>query len=644
MKPASLSAVAIAGIVLGGLIGSAVLDGMENRSRARAVANIVPEEDVVPLASFTLETPEKIESPLPAVGSFDRFVALMRALQQQMMREKIRKAPAAAIAIEDSALSGAAASSSAPPAAADFSTTNVQVQGVDEADRIKTDGTYIYQLKPDKLVISRAVPADDMSVVWVQSLAGELIPRDMYVDERTLTVIGSDPEHRDTTKIYVYDLTADRTAMKLSRESVVDGEYVSSRKIGAFVYVVSNLYIPDPWRAGERGVSEDAFAPSYRDSADPGGTKRIPWEVIRYVPGFREPAYLLVSGIHTADAAEKMSVAAFLGASETIYASPEHLYVTHTQFAADGDKRTAIYKFRLEAGNASFVSEGTVDGALLNQFSLDEHNGYLRVATTTGDVRGIGDRQSKNHLFVLDESLKPAGELRDIAPGERIYSVRFMGDRGYMVTFKKVDPLFVFDLTDPASPKMLGKLKIPGYSDYLHPYDDHHLLGFGKDTVEAYDGDFAYYQGMKMALFDITDVEHPREKFVEIIGDRGTDSELLSNHKALLFSKEKSLIAFPVTVAEIPAGTANPTGNVTGEPVFQGLYAYELDLQAGFRLRHRITHLSDDDLLKMGHQFDEAKAVQRGLYIGNTLYTVSDFKIQAHSLETFEMKGELYIP
>jgi uncharacterized secreted protein with C-terminal beta-propeller domain len=145
-----------------------------------------------------------------------------------------------------------------------------------------------------------------------------------------------------------------------------------------------------------------------------------------------------------------------------------------------------------------------------------------------------------------------------------------MGDRGYMVTFKKVDPLFVIDLKDPRSPKILGALKIPGYSDYLHPYDENHIIGFGKDTEEV--GNGAFYQGMKIAVFDVTDVTNPIEMFKENIGDRGTDSELLRNHKALLFSKDKNLLAFPVTVMEVKNKNKADKESIFqyGEFAFQG--------------------------------------------------------------------------
>lgn len=256
---------------------------------------------------------------------------------------------------------------------------------------------------------------------------------------------------------------------------------------------------------------------------------------------------------------------------------------------------------------------------------------------------------SKNNIYVLDKKLALTGKLEGIAPGEKIYSVRFMGDRAYMVTFKKVDPLFVIDLKEPKAPKILGALKIPGYSDYLHPYDENHVIGFGKDTIEAMDStrNFAWYQGMKIALFDVTDVTHPVEQFKEIIGDRGTDSELLQNHRALLFSREKNVLAFPVTVMTVkPEEKAKKQAAndfpAYGEFTFQGAYVYSLDLKNGFQLRKTITHLDPDVALKAGYDwYNSNDNIQRILYIGDALYTVSPGKIKAFDLETLAPKGEL---
>ncbi len=210
------------------------------------------------------------------------------------------------------------------------------------------------------------------------------------------------------------------------------------------------------------------------------------------------------------------------------------------------------------------------------------------------------------------------------------------------MTFKKVDPLFVIDLSDPENPNVLGKLKIPGYSDYLHPYDENHIIGIGKDTVEAEDSlkegrnlDFAWYQGVKMAIFDVSDVENPIELHKVIIGDRGTQSEALHNHKAFLFDREKELLVLPITLAEIPEERKNQEVSWGGVPygdyTFQGAYVYNINLKDGFELRGRVTHYEPEEVAqKSGYYFSGDRNVQRALYMGDVLYTFSQKIIKAN--------------
>ena len=298
----------------------------------------------------------------------------------------------------------------------------------------------------------------------------------------------------------------------------------------------------------------------------------------------------------------------------------------------DNTFNTLIYKFSLNNGGITYLSKGEVSGNIINQFSMDENKGSFRIATT------VNGAQQYNNLYILDDTMKPRGKIENIAPGEKIYSTRFVGDRGYMVTFKQIDPLFVMDLSDIDNPKILGKLKIPGYSDYMHPIDENHILGFGKDTIEQqmYDdkgnpiGDSrALYQGMKMSLFDVTDVANPKQEFAEIIGDRGTDSVLLQNHKALLYSPEKKLLAFPITVRKIQ-GSAT-TGQY-GEFTFNGAYVYNFDIETGFKLKGKISHLTEQDMLKAGDYPDYRKTIDRILFAGDNLITTSQARIEAHTI------------
>jgi uncharacterized secreted protein with C-terminal beta-propeller domain len=288
-------------------------------------------------------------------------------------------------------------------------------------------------------------------------------------------------------------------------------------------------------------------------------------------------------------------------------------------------------------------------GTVLNQFSMDENNGYFRIAATVHRyVIRSGENSESNNVYIFNTGLNITGKLEDLAPGESIYSARFLGDRAYLVTFKKIDPFFVLDLSDPSNPKVLGKLKIPGYSDYLHPYDENHIIGVGKDTVEAEENDnpratpggFAWYQGLKIAIFDVSDVSNPVQTFSVTIGDRGTQSEALNDHKAFLFDKEKNLLVIPVLLAEIKDKESAPKWSY-GDYVFQGAYVYKVTLESGFELKGRITHYTNsssgsDAFARSGYYFNGQNDIRRSLYIGNLLYTLSPTMIKINDLDTLD--------
>jgi uncharacterized secreted protein with C-terminal beta-propeller domain len=285
--------------------------------------------------------------------------------------------------------------------------------------------------------------------------------------------------------------------------------------------------------------------------------------------------------------------------------------------------QTAIYRFALDRGNVRYASQGSVPGTPLNQWSMDEDDGFFRIATTASVRSEEHFYTTQNNLYILDETLQLTGSLENLAPGERIYSVRFMGSRGYLVTFKNIDPLFAIDLSDPHDPTVLGELKIPGYSDYLHPYDENHLIGFGKNTTSSSGTGQVIPLGMKIALFDVTDVAHPTQLFDVLIGDRGTDSPLLSNHKALLFNKERGVVAFPISVWKT---TSRPDQRgVVSQLAFRGAYIFNLDLVYGFRLRGTIP----------------LQQINRILYIGDRFYTISPTRIQANDFDSLEQVAEL---
>lgn len=611
----------------------------------------------------------------------------------------------------------------------EYSSTNVQEAGVDEADIIKNDGRYIYLIKNSTIRIIDAYPAGNMKELISFQLGPKdqyFYPGEMYLNGNQLVVIGTASVYYplsldasadsttdqslksiapyyggDQSKVYLVDIT-DRARPKVTRTIDFDGSYTTSRRIGDTLYLVLNKYPYFPYYRGEEAsYNFSDYLPKMSDSESGKVELAAACDQIRLMPKPRRNNFLIAAAIPLQDLDQKVSRSVIVGSGENIYASTENLYVASTDWSgpyyySDG-QNTKLYRFALGEGKIEYQSEGLVPGTVLNQFSMDEHRGNFRIATTE-DSYGNGQSRTSNNLYILDSGLKTLGRLEDIAPGEKIYSVRFMGDRAYMVTFKYVDPLFALDLSNAAAPKILGQLKIPGYSDYLHPYDENHLIGFGKDVDPEeidQDQDFVYYdavRGFKMGLFDVTDPGKPKELFTEVIGDQGTYSELLYNHKALLFDKEKDLIAFPITVTQMPEREVIcsdytysncPSGCtkvcepkctyedgiticdsscdgpdscqdeswVYPETVFIGAYVYGLDLREGFTLKGKLTHLTSsemEDLLRNGYANWE-KTIQRIIYMGNTLYTVSQGAVKANDLGSalkelnfIELAGSLY--
>ena len=538
-----------------------------------------------------------------------------------------------------------AASDSASP---DYSETNVQVQGVDEADIVKTDGEYIYVLKGDTVRVVKAYPATEMEELDAVTFSGESFsPADMYVDDGRLVVIGYSYEgYSSMTEVYIFDVN-DKENIKVMRELSFEGDYSSSRKVDEMVYLVVNkneyhYSFPEEW-------DEDDIMPLVYDSAVGEPEPVTGCGDILYYPALESTQYLIVAGIPIDDAKAEITEQVVLGSSGDIYASRDHMYVAEKDYWSwwDGDdEETVIHKFDLDKSGVEYLGNSEVPGTILNQFSMDEHNGYFRIATTIGDLWSE-DPPSTNNLYILDANLGQVGSIEGIAPGEKIYSVRFMGKKAYMVTFKKVDPFFVIDVENPKSPKILGKLKIPGYSDYLHPFDENHIIGFGKEAIDASedetsarDLDFAWYQGMKVAMFDVSDVANPKELHKVVIGDRGTDSELLHNHKALMFDAEKGLMAFPVTLAEISQSVKDDPDspdNSYGDYTFQGAYVYDVSIEDGFQLKDRVTHYDETEIEdKSGYYWYGEKDISRILYIGDYLYTISQAKVQANDLDDLD--------
>jgi uncharacterized secreted protein with C-terminal beta-propeller domain len=567
-----------------------------------------------------------------------------------------------------------------------YSDTNIQVAGVDEADIIKTDGKYIYVMANNSLYLAEAYPAESARILAHVAIPG-FNPQELFIDGDRLMVFGTTyysleepnktvepgfpvtiepdiekseimpyPFHGNLVTIKLFDIK-DRSEPELLKTVDIEGSYLTSRKIGSDVYFVINSY---PNFISPEPLAIDII-PMYQETiGDTEPSRNLEpianYDEIGYIPPQQASNFITVASLSISDVDREMGKTVIAGSGENVFASLGNLYIAQTSWPmfdnigepiGDNVQTTVVTKFALSGGEVNYVATGEVKGHIINQFAMDEHDGYFRIATT---ISGYVDNRdtSTNNVYVLDDTLKATGALEDVAPGESIYAVRFMGKRAYMVTFLHVDPLFVIDLSQPENPEILGKLKIPGYSDYLHPYDETHLIGIGKEVDPSIDADLVhtenavYYtaiQGVKLALFDVSDVANPIEVYKEVIGDRGTESLASHNHKAFLFDKERELLVIPITLAELKPDQPK---NMQGEYVFQGAYVYNLSLENGFNLNGRVTHYDTNEAFqKSGEYFYGGQSnITRSMYIENILYTLSQSRLQLNdltSLETLEV-------
>ena len=600
----------------------------------------VEEKGVLTFASKD-ELIEKIKEHQKKYEDNNRFFVTNDMKQDAM--ESITAAP-------DSAVQEGSTTSSNK----EFSTTNTQVQGVDEADIVKTDGNKIYYLHDSKVEVLN-VTDEDLSSEKVLSFEEGVYPFEMYLDEKYLVVLAnsyinikdvSNAENskialpyyympnKSSTKIIVYDINS----LEVVREVEAEGNSISSRKVGDDIYVITNKYI-----SFYRDINEDDILPLYKDTCVSGEFMELEATKVKYFSDFdgEDCNYMIITSLNLDNMEEEANINTYLGAGNEVYCSTENLYVAKVQYnrnvssgrlmidsisIGDDSSETSIHKFAISNGDVKHIATGKVPGRLLNQFSMDEYDGNFRITTTLND--------SGNNLYVLDANMEIIGKLENLAKGEKIYATRFMGDMAYVVTYKTVDPLFVIDLKKPREPKVLGELKIPGYSSYLHPLGDNYLLGFGEDSVEKsyinWEGKtevVAYANGLKMAIFDVSDYNNPKELHSIKIGARGSYSELLYNHKSILLNEKEGIIAFPASVTE-DAGAYDDGTPRYGDVIFEGALVYNLSVEDGISLRGKISHDVDEYKYKNN--------IQRIIYIGDNLYTFSNSMAKVSDIKTIE--------
>lgn len=558
----------------------------------------------------------------------------------------------------------------------DFSRTNIQVEGVDEGDIVKTNGKHIFYLANNHLIVTSADPAV-AEVVADIPLASVLQAKELYLTGSKLIMIGHTfakigpfmegaaqskmssiyPRYQETRQVATILDVSNPANPTIERSVELTGDVVATRLTNGYVYLVLRSSLP--YFYGENAKITAATAlPQVRDITNEkmivdvmGARAAQPFvplagcTQVQYLSPTPGKEFVLVVAIPTTNPKAPLGKKVMWGLSsnDTVYVSPSNIYITSQNYGTGSiwfrrpSERSDIYKFAINKNAISFVASQTIPGTVLNQFSMDEYSGFFRVVTT--ENANSGRSGFVNHLFILNDQLQTVSSIKNFAPTEKIYSARFMGNRAYVVTFRAIDPFIVFDLSNARSPQYIGELKIPGYSTYLHPYDDNHVIGFGQNTgSDAEHPGFVWTEGLKIGLFDVTNPNIPTLLFSKNIGDRGSISTALYDHHAFLFSREKNLLAIPAVVVTLSDEQKQSTSTQRweeGRLSFAGLLAYSIDLRSGFTEIGRVTHQETAISSPEYNTNFESTMVKRSLYIGDNMYVVSDGQMTIHNLWNF---------
>ena len=479
-----------------------------------------------------------------------------------------------------------------------YSETNVRQEGVDEADVVKTDGRYLYTLKDNgrsvaivdtangelQMVISIPVEADDQA-------------REFYVSDGHLILISEFNQEREDgtwtyastdTRVTTYDIT-DPEKPEKAGEVTQSGSYTSSRLTDGHLYLFSQYSVD---------VTSGITPKDEKDYIPYVNQQMLEADDI-YLPPFSQAyMYEVVSSVDIAKPGEIQDSKAIFSDGGELYVSNDNIYWYETRWSEKTE--TVIKRMSYKDGKLKAEASGKVDGYINDSFSIDEYDGYLRVVTTDDETNG---------LYILDSKMKEVGLITGLAEGEQVYSARLLGDTGYFVTYEQTDPLFSVDLSDPKNPKIIGKLKIPGFSEYLHFYGENLLLGIGMDVDE----DGFTTNGVKLSMFDISDSSDVKE-IQKYTLENVYSAAVMYDYKAVLIDPEKNVIGFAAD------------GN-NGE----NYYVFSYNDANGFEC------LMNETVNGNGYQS------ARGVYVDNTLYVVKGNIIEAYDMADYQKTGDLIL-
>jgi len=538
-----------------------------------------------------------------------------------------------------------------PSVSSNSSMTNNQVEGVEEGDLVVVKDGFIYSVKEHSITVVDATNPKNLALAATLKIEDSKYISKLALYDHLLIAIGDKYLEKAGTSMStatLYDISNPKSP-KFLREVGQEGYLQDIRITNDTLYLIGNMF-PNYWALRDNKTID--LKPKTYDSRGTKEFQSLPLEKISILPNTLDGTYSLITALDLKNGAKATAnTKGYLGGSSGLYMSEDALYLTTPVYDGSAvvpaenrimDMRiwmpratnTQIFKWNVDGTTMNFVGNTEVKGTVLNQYSMDEYKGNFRIVTTEGntwDEKNI----SRNHLFILDKNLKELGTVKDLAPGEKVYSARFMGEKAYVVTFKQVDPLFVIDVANPQKPTVLGELKIPGFSNYLHPLDETHLIGIGYDTEQRYDTfskrNFTVTTNMKMSLFDVSDFKNPKEQSSVKIGGKGSYSDVQYNPKALFRNKEYNYFGFPVVLYEAGKGD---------EIVYkgQGAQIYEITADKGIVLKGNIIEESTDEPYENWDQL-----VQRVVYIGDALYTVAPKEVKSYQLKDFQPLDKLII-
>ncbi|MGN1195294.1 MAG: beta-propeller domain-containing protein [Acutalibacteraceae bacterium] len=519
------------------------------------------------------------------------------------------------------------------------SKTNTQVDGVDEADIIKNDGRYLFVITDDTRL--SVVDTVSMKTVFVKNLeavngGSDYTALEMYLTDNRLTVLGIQYKKTEDSKegesgssdgfytcsdcfypyynyydqetvVQIFDIT-DKDNISLVSSFTQDGYYQNSRLVDGYLYLITNYNI-------DTGDIKNTASPSVRN-------EKVTYDCI-YVGARCESfrSQTVISGFSVSQDSPQINKISVVGNADEIYCTTDTLYIFSSSYSVNYDETdyTDIFSFCLKDGKIEKKETGSVPGTVDDNYSVDEKDSYLRIATTAYDYQKDVDISS---IYTLDEKLEIVGKLVDIAHDEQVKSARFIGNTAYIVTFRNTDPLFAVDLSDPKNPKILGEVKLPGFSEYLHPIGENLLVGIGYDG----DDDDADYQSLKITLFDVSDPLNPAVK--DSLVFKYTDSNVLNNPKSFIVGQNGNDFYIPTSYEKF-------FYDIWGDWYKSSYTLKYLHLSAENGKLNQLAVYTVPDTFS-DYVYDDFT----GAYIGQSFYTVADDTVYQYNISSAENTAE----